>query len=213
MVVRVLLEIDMVHEFVRWFGQPARVEVDIRDAHAAPLLDIEEEAPERLATRDPQFFDRVARLCGLEHEEALALLFEPGPPVAVAIPALAGHARPPTPQTSDLGGARGHVLGPISPAAARAAYARADHRPRLEHRSHHGRFLLPVPRARVIGVELDRDSAALARSNVGPWSDRTTVVEAAIWSEDGTVTYRRRSRDAWAHHVDSAPAERLPCRQ
>jgi len=65
-------------------------------------------------------------------------------------------------------------------------------------------FCFLFPEARVIGVELDPDSAALARQNVEQWSDRSTIVEAAIWSEDGTVTYGRRPEDAWAHRVGSA---------
>ena len=201
---RYMLEIDVVREFVRWFGQSEWIEVDVRETDRAPLLEMPKEAPEWLATADPQFFDRVTRLCGLEHEEALTRLFEPGPPVAIAIPALAGlviHLRP---RTSDLRvlddtfWARYHLPPPEL------------HRPELivDLGSNIGLtmvdFCFLFPEARVIGVELDPDSAALARQNVEQWSDRSTMVEAAIWSEDGTVTYGRRPEDAWAHRVGSA---------
>jgi FkbM family methyltransferase len=48
------------------------------------------------------------------------------------------------------------------------------------------------PRVRIVGVEMDADNAALARANVAPWGDRCEVVEAAVWTEDGTINYERR---------------------
>jgi FkbM family methyltransferase len=201
---RYMLEIDVVREFVRWFGQSERVEVDVRETDRAPLLEVPKEAPEWLATADPQLFDRVARLCGLEHEEALTLLFEAGPPVAIAIPALAGLPIRLRPWTSDLRvfddtfWGRFHLPPPelhapelIVDLGSNIGLTMVD-------------FCFLFPQARVIGVELDQDSAALARQNVEPWSDRITIVEAAIWSEDGTVSYGRRPDDAWAHRVGSA---------
>ena len=47
------------------------------------------------------------------------------------------------------------------------------------------------PGARVIGVELDPDNAALCRRNLAPWADRCRLVEAAVWCEDGELEYRR----------------------
>lgn len=45
------------------------------------------------------------------------------------------------------------------------------------------------PRARVIGVELDDENAAMCRRNVMRWVDRCTVVHGAAWVEDGTIEY------------------------
>jgi FkbM family methyltransferase len=47
------------------------------------------------------------------------------------------------------------------------------------------------PEARVVGVELDADNAALARRNFEPWDDRCELIEAAAWPEDGETWYHR----------------------
>jgi FkbM family methyltransferase len=47
------------------------------------------------------------------------------------------------------------------------------------------------PEARIVGVELDADNAALARRNFEPWDDRCELVEAAAWPEDGETWYHR----------------------
>lgn len=51
------------------------------------------------------------------------------------------------------------------------------------------------PEARILGVEVDPDNAALCRRNVAPWGDRIEVVEAAVWHSDGEVAYRRVEGD------------------
>ena len=58
------------------------------------------------------------------------------------------------------------------------------------------------PRARVIGVELDAENAALARRNTEPWADRCMVVEGGIWPEDGELWYH--------HHANTAGYNVLP---
>ncbi len=55
--------------------------------------------------------------------------------------------------------------------------------------------------ARIAGVELDGENVALCRRNIAPWSDRCTVIQAAIWSDDGEVAYHRRAGDGWAYRV------------
>jgi len=57
------------------------------------------------------------------------------------------------------------------------------------------------PRARIIGVELDADNAALCRENVRPWADRCKLVEGAAWSADGEVMYERRRGCEQGFHV------------
>ena len=50
-------------------------------------------------------------------------------------------------------------------------------------------FAERYPRARVVGVELDGANVALCKRNVAPWSSRCTVVEGAVWHEDGQARY------------------------
>ena len=45
--------------------------------------------------------------------------------------------------------------------------------------------------AKVIGVELDRETATLASRNVAPWSDRCKIVHAAVWPKGGEVAYAK----------------------
>ncbi len=83
---RYLLEIDVVHEFVRWFACAVRVEIDVRAPDGATGLHVPEKAPRWLAAADPDLFDRVTRLCGLEHDEARASLFRPARPSTCRFP-------------------------------------------------------------------------------------------------------------------------------
>jgi FkbM family methyltransferase len=46
------------------------------------------------------------------------------------------------------------------------------------------------PSARVLGVEPDRENAALARANVAAFGDRCQVVEAAIWHRSDRLAVR-----------------------
>ena len=55
--------------------------------------------------------------------------------------------------------------------------------------------------ARIAGVELDSGNAELCRRNIAAWSDRCTVVQAAIWSHDGEVAYHRKPDEAWAYRI------------
>jgi len=45
------------------------------------------------------------------------------------------------------------------------------------------------PNARIIGVELDRDNAQLARINTEFLGERCTIVNAGIWHEETTIAY------------------------
>jgi FkbM family methyltransferase len=60
-------------------------------------------------------------------------------------------------------------------------------------------FATLYPRARIVSVELDADSAALARRNTAAFADRITVLHAAAWFEDSTVTYT--TGDEWGLQV------------
>ncbi len=66
------------------------------------------------------------------------------------------------------------------------------------------------PQARVIGVELDPENAALARTNTAPWADRCEVVEAAVWPEDGQLHYVRLPGVTSGHYVTDAQPDDDP---
>jgi FkbM family methyltransferase len=65
-------------------------------------------------------------------------------------------------------------------------------------------FATRYPEARVIGVEMDGDNAALARRNVAAFGSRCRIVHAAIWPDEGVVTYS--GAESWAFQVDTQPA-------
>ena len=58
------------------------------------------------------------------------------------------------------------------------------------------------PQARVIAVELDRGNFEVARHHTRELP-RVTVVNAAVWSEDGSVSYDS-SASEWGFHVENA---------
>jgi FkbM family methyltransferase len=71
-------------------------------------------------------------------------------------------------------------------------------------------FLTHHPTARVIAVEPDPDNAALCRRNLKPYADRATVIEAALWSQAGSVAIVRgeyRDGGAWATYVRPATGD------
>jgi FkbM family methyltransferase len=45
------------------------------------------------------------------------------------------------------------------------------------------------PDARIVAVELDAGNAAAARRNTAPWAGRVTLLQGAVWHEDGEVPY------------------------
>ncbi len=60
------------------------------------------------------------------------------------------------------------------------------------------------PGARVVGVELDAENAALARANLEPWGKRCEVIEAAVWPQDGEMRYVRLDGATSGHYVTEA---------
>jgi FkbM family methyltransferase len=63
-------------------------------------------------------------------------------------------------------------------------------------------FAVRHPGARVLGVELDAANAELCRLNTAPWASRCSVVQAAVWHEDGEVQYSRAPGDEWGFRVE-----------
>jgi FkbM family methyltransferase len=47
------------------------------------------------------------------------------------------------------------------------------------------------PQARIQGVEMDADNAALCRRNTATWSDRCDILQAAVWPSEGEIHYVR----------------------
>lgn len=66
------------------------------------------------------------------------------------------------------------------------------------------------PGARIVGVELDGENAALARTNVRPWGKRCEVIEAAVWPDDGEIRYVQLDGATAGHYVTNAPADADP---
>lgn len=70
-------------------------------------------------------------------------------------------------------------------------------------------FACLYPRARVVGVEPDPENAALARRNIQPWSDRCTIIESAVWHEDGEVPFELHPRAEFAARIVEASEHRV----
>lgn len=66
------------------------------------------------------------------------------------------------------------------------------------------------PDARIVGLEMDAENAALARENTAPWSDRCDVIEAAAWPTDGQLRYVQLAGATSGHHVTSAGPDEDP---
>lgn len=58
-------------------------------------------------------------------------------------------------------------------------------------------FAALFPEARLVALELDEESHALATRNAAPFGDRCTIVQGAAWTEDGPVRYAGDEADAF----------------
>ena len=63
-------------------------------------------------------------------------------------------------------------------------------------------YAVCYPEARIFAVEMDADSADLARRNLKVFGERCTVLHAAVWSHDGEVSYS--GEEAWGFRVNSS---------
>jgi FkbM family methyltransferase len=66
------------------------------------------------------------------------------------------------------------------------------------------------PQARIVGLEMDPENAALAHENLRPWGERCEVIEAAAWPRDGELRYVRLAGATSAHYVTGAPLDADP---
>jgi FkbM family methyltransferase len=48
------------------------------------------------------------------------------------------------------------------------------------------------PSAEITGVELDPANHAVATGNIKPWAARCSVIQAAVWTEDGELHFKRQ---------------------
>jgi FkbM family methyltransferase len=60
------------------------------------------------------------------------------------------------------------------------------------------------PNARVVGVEMDYDNATLARQNTSWCGERVNIVHAAVWVQDGVISYGGVEADSFT--IFSAPS-------
>lgn len=62
------------------------------------------------------------------------------------------------------------------------------------------------PEGRLIGVELDAGNAAMSRQNTAQLGSRCAIVEGAIWTEDGTISYG--GEQEWGFSIVSTQRDR-----
>ncbi len=78
-------------------------------------------------------------------------------------------------------------------------------------------FAYLFPGSKVYGVEMDAGNYALAKQNLSAISDQCSIMQAAVWTEDGQIFYDQNEEWAFrintekAHHQNavSAPAKTL----
>jgi FkbM family methyltransferase len=66
-------------------------------------------------------------------------------------------------------------------------------------------FAYLYPRARIVGLELDRDNFVVALQNTDWCKERVTLINAAVWSSDGYVKFSGVGEDAY--HVIAAVSD------
>jgi FkbM family methyltransferase len=70
-------------------------------------------------------------------------------------------------------------------------------------------FAVRFPRARIVGVELDDENAALCRQNTAAWC-RCDVIRAAVWPFEGEVQYWTEAGDEYGARVFRNGTRRAP---
>lgn len=61
-------------------------------------------------------------------------------------------------------------------------------------------FATTFPGSRVIGVELDDENTEIARRNTKIFGERCEIIQAAIWRENGHVTYSKNGAE-WGYQI------------
>lgn len=63
------------------------------------------------------------------------------------------------------------------------------------------------PGARIIAVEMDKENFEIASSNIVAFGERCTLLHAAVWTDDGVVSYEGRAADAF--HISVTSGDRM----
>lgn len=63
-------------------------------------------------------------------------------------------------------------------------------------------FKRQYPSATIIGVEMDKDNYELCKINISQFTN-CTVLQAAIWKENGTINYKGENEQSYAVEKDS----------
>lgn len=64
-------------------------------------------------------------------------------------------------------------------------------------------FAYCYPKARVYGVEMDRNNFLLAQKNIEPLQEQCRIIQAAVWSDNGQISYDN-SGEEWGFRIDPA---------
>ena len=155
--------------------------------------------------RAPGLARRLAELLAMTPQAVDRSLLGLGPPVDVAVAALASWPLRVRPGTSDVA-----LIERVCNGSAHLP-PRALDAPELivDLGAQVGITTLDLarryPSAHLVAVEMDAASLALCAHNLAPLADRATLVGAAIAAEDGTVAYSTRGDPA--HHAGAAGGE------
>lgn len=67
-------------------------------------------------------------------------------------------------------------------------------------------FAAVYPQAKIIALEMDRENAKIAELNIAPCRDRVELINAAVWTHDGTIDYGGDRADGFAVTSDAGAA-------
>jgi len=62
-------------------------------------------------------------------------------------------------------------------------------------------FAYLYPEAKIYGVEMDKENFLLAKKNLSSLGTRCKIIQAAVWSEDGQITYNDDGDGEWGFRV------------
>jgi FkbM family methyltransferase len=177
------------------------------DREATGNLEAIRQIPGLISEAAPELAGKLAAISGLSELEVTRLLFRPSAPVDVPIRALDGRPIRVRPGTSDVRvlddtyGGLFHLPDLDAPPAVVVDLG-SNIGTTLAH------YATLFPRARMVGVELDAENAALCRRNIAPWGDRITLVEGGIAAHDGTISYAGGTGKEHGYRIDT-PGDRV----
>ena len=63
-------------------------------------------------------------------------------------------------------------------------------------------YAVLYPNSKIIGVELDKENYLLALRNIDRYKKQCSIINAAIWNEDGNISYSGKSEDSYSINVE-----------